>query len=384
MKAVVLAAGASSRFWPLASSHHKSFYKVAGGKTVIEYTVSGLLPKASEVVIVVSPRDLDRAKALFSSESKVKIEVLDTPSGGGNAILKAVTESEDLFFLTWSEKVFAGELFDLLSKENKAIAIRKTDSPQNFGIVSLDNGRVTGLIEKPEKGKEPTEFKVTAGYLLSGKIVPLLQKYTNDHYSLEKSLDEYCKTNEVKGVDVGEIEDTGLHFPWDLIDINHKLMTIEKTSFIHPSAKIADSAVLKPPYYIGENAIIGDFAIIRDCVYIDSGVTVGAHSEVKNSLVYEGSSLHRDYVGDSVIDSHSKLGAGVILANKRYDRGIVKSVVKGEKMETGLKALGSIIGEGANIGVNASIMPGVKVGNKAIIGPGKVQMEDVGDNETSK
>jgi bifunctional UDP-N-acetylglucosamine pyrophosphorylase/glucosamine-1-phosphate N-acetyltransferase len=384
MKAIVLAAGASTRFWPLASLHHKSFYKAAGGKTVIEYTVSGLIPKMEEVVIVVGPKDEDRAKSLFSDESKVKIKVLETPSGGGNAILKGVDESDERFFVTWAEKVFAGKIFDLLSKDDEALAIRKTDNPQNFGIVSLENGFVTGLVEKPKREETPSEFKVTAGYLLNSKIVSLLQKNSSDHYSLEKSLDEYCRKNKVKGVDVSEVEDTSLHFPWDLIDLNHKLMTEEKMSFIHPTAKVADSAVLKPPLYIGENSVVGDFALVRDCVFIDSNVNVGAHSEVKNSLIYDGATMHRDYVGDSIIDSGSKLGAGVILANKRYDRGIVKSVIKGEKILTGKKALGAIIGKDANIGVNASVMPGVKIGNKSIVGPGKVQLEDVPDGETSK
>lgn len=385
-KVIVLAAGASSRFWPLASTHHKSFYKVGSGKTVIEYTVAGLLENAEEIDIVVGSRDEGRAKDLFKDEARIKIRVLESPTGGGNAILKAIDEKNGgKFFVTWAEKVHAGQLLKLLLNEEEAIAVRRTEQPENFGIVTLDSEDfVTGLVEKPKREEAPSEYKVTGAYLLDSAIIPLLKKNSAEHYSLEKSLDEYFKSHKVKGVNVEEVEDTGLRFPWDLIDLSKKLMEEEKVAFVHPSAKVSDSAVLKPPYYIGEEAVVGDFALVRDCVYIGTNAKVGAHSEVKNSLIYEEATIHRAYVGDSVIDGGGKLGAGVVLANKRYDRGIVKSLIKGEKMETGKKALGAIIGREANIGVNASIMPGAKIGNKSIVWPGKFQVEDVPDGETSK
>ena len=243
-------------------------------------------------------------------------------------------------------------------------------------------GNIISIEEKPENPK--SDIKITSAYLLDSEILGLLKKNTSEHYSLEISLNEYFKDRKVKGVSVDDVPDTQLKFPWDLIDLNKKLMEEEKVEFVHPSAKVSEKAKLKPPYYIGENALVGDFALVRDCAFIDSNVVVGAHSEVKNSLLYEGVTIHRAYVGDSVIDSVSKVGGGAILANKRYDRGIVKSMMKDGKVETGKKTLGAIIGMGASIGVNASIMPGVKVGNKSIVWPGKVQVEDVQDAETSK
>lgn len=385
-KAIVLAAGASSRFWPLAVSHHKAFYKVGDGRTVIEYTVSGLIDHVSEVDIVVSPKDEERARSLFSSEPKVKVFVLPSPTGGGNAILVALKDGfTGKFFVTGADKVFAGKLLERLVKENGAVGLRKTDRPQHYGIVSLDSDNyITGLVEKPKKEETPSEYKVTSAYLLDSSIVPLLQKNTSEHYSLEISLNEYFKTNKVKGAMVEDIPDTSLHFPWELLDLNHKLMEEGKVNFVDPSAKVSPSAVIKPPVYIGPNAAIGDFTLIRDCSFIDSDTIVGAHSEVKNSIIYSRATVHRAYVGDSVIDSDARIGAGVVTANKRYDRGEVKSLLKDEKVGTGKKALGAIIGAGANLGTNSTTMPGVKIGVAATVWPGKVQFEDVPDGVTSK
>ncbi len=386
MKAIILSAGASSRFWPLASSFHKSFYRVGDGRTVIEYTVSGLLPKFDEITIVVGPGDEERAKSLFSSESKVKVVVLPSPTGAGNAILKALSDDfEGKFFVTGADKVFADKLFDLLEKEGAVVGLRKTASPQHFGIVSMDqDGYLTGLVEKPTKEGAPSEYKVTGAYLLDSSILALLQKNTEEHYSLELSLDEYFKSNKVKGAKLDDMPDTSLHFPWDLLDLNTKLMENGNINYIDPSAKVSPSALVKPPVYIGSNAKIGDFVLIRNGSFIDADTVIGAHSEVKNALIYKGSTIHRTYVGDSIIDSDSRLAGGVITANKRFDRDEIKSVVKGEKVGTGRKAFGAILGKEASLGTNSTIMPGVKVGNSAKVWPGKVQFEDVPDGETSK
>lgn len=400
---VILSAGASSRFWPLTSTHHKAFYKVGIGKTIIEETVDGLLEQAKEIDIVVGPRDLERAKSIFK-DNKVKIFVLETPTGGGNAILKALGDDySGNFFVTTGDKIYAGKILKKLKREKEAIALRKTDLPQHYGIVELDSeNNIKSVVEKPEPGTESTNNKITSCYLLNSSFLPLLEKLKSEHYSLELGLNEYVKSNKVKGVFIDNVPDTRLKFPWDLLDLNQKIIAVKDMKFVDKTAQISKTAIIDGPVYIGknakildfvkiigpayigENALIGDFCLVRKNSFVDKNVVIGSYSEIKNSIIYEGTTVHRNYIGDSVMDENSKIGAGTILANRRNDRGEIKSVIKGEKISTGLDFLGAFIGAGAKTGANVAVMPGVKIGKNANIWPGKIVLEDVGDEETLK
>jgi acetyltransferase-like isoleucine patch superfamily enzyme len=76
-------------------------------------------------------------------------------------------------------------------------------------------------------------------------------------------------------------------------------------------------------------------------------------------------------------DETVNLSAGVITANLRTDAGHIRSVVKGERVDTGRTKLGAIIGPGAFIGIGAMLMPGVKIGARTIVGPTTLVHNDV-------
>lgn len=403
---VILSAGASSRFWPLASIHHKAFYRVGTGKTILEETVSGILEEfdsVSEISLVVAPRDFDLAVKLFNDNDKVKVYVQETPTGAGQGLLEALKgDFSGKFMLTTGDKINAGKILKKLAGEDLAVALRTTKDPKHYGIVDLEGDRIKSVTEKPEEGSSPSDSKITSAYLLNSSFLAFVEKHPSDHYSLETALNEYVKEHEVKGIFVDEIEDARLKFPWDLLDINQKIQSRKSMQFIDPSAQISKTSVIDGPVYIdknarvldfvkivgpayiGENALVGDFCLVRKNSYIDKNVTIGSYSEIKNSLIYEGTTVHRNYIGDSVMDENSKIGAGTILANRRNDRGEIKSMIKGELISSGLDFLGAFIGAGAKTGANSAVMPGRKIGKNANIWPGKVVLEDVPDGETQK
>ena len=86
---------------------------------------------------------------------------------------------------------------------------------------------------------------------------------------------------------------------------------------------------------------------------------------------------HLSYVGDSVIGVNCNLGAGTNLANLRFDDQHVKVTVKGKKVDSGLRKLGAIFGDGVKTGINTSVNPGVKIGNGTFINAGCVIYKDI-------
>jgi len=86
---------------------------------------------------------------------------------------------------------------------------------------------------------------------------------------------------------------------------------------------------------------------------------------------------HLSYVGDSILGEGCSLGAGTITANLRFDNAKVKSKVRGALVASNRRKLGAILGDKVKTGINVSILPGVKIGSGAWLGPGAIVEKDV-------
>lgn len=123
-------------------------------------------------------------------------------------------------------------------------------------------------------------------------------------------------------------------------------------------------------------------AVVRDYTDLEDGAIVGAQSEVTRCLFQEGAHMHSGFLGDSILGRNCRVGAGTITGNLKLKRDEIASVIKGEKIMTGRKALGSIVGKDTKIGINTSLMPGVLIGSDCVVGPGSVVFENIEDHTT--
>lgn len=139
---------------------------------------------------------------------------------------------------------------------------------------------------------------------------------------------------------------------------------------IAKDAVIEEGAYIHPPAIIGHGVTLRHGAYIRGNVIVCGGATVGNSCEVKGSVILHGASLaHYNYVGDSVIGCYAHLGAGATVSNLRLDQKSVKLRYCEEVTDTGLRKLGAMIGDGAQIGCGTVLMPGTVVGKDAIVYP---------------
>ncbi len=192
-----------------------------------------------------------------------------------------------------------------------------------------------------------------------------------------------------------------LKYPWQLFEMTKYLLNSRLNGQeIHPTAKIAqnavidgnvyigentkvfEGAVIKGPCFIGPNCIIGNHALVRDYSNLEEGVMIGAHAEVTRSIFQKNVHVHSGYFGDTILGENCRVGAGTVTANVRLDKGEIKAKVKGEKIGTGLTSLGAIVGENTHIGINVSLMPGVLIGSNCVIGPGSVVFGNIEDGAT--
>jgi bifunctional UDP-N-acetylglucosamine pyrophosphorylase/glucosamine-1-phosphate N-acetyltransferase len=414
MQVVILAAGQSSRFWPL-NKQAKRLFKIMG-RPLIWYTIEGLRKAGlKELIIVQGPkREVEKELVNYGFEKGIQYVIQKIPNGMGNALWQVKNLIKGRFFLLNAERIDGGEIIEKLkmkSQKSKVVLVgQHTDHPELYGIMRIRGDRVLEIIEKPKKGKEPSDVKVVGVYLLEPEFFNYYQKVRKEKYDFEKALSNYLRENEANFVFLKNGV-FSLKYPWHLFDINKYLMDrylkpkIEKTAtisknviiegkvypvrnrisngvYIGKNTKIFEGAVIKGPCYIGDNCIIGNNSIIREYVNLENNCLIGALAEVKNSIFQENCHTHSGYFGDSIFGKNCRIGAGTITANLKIDRGEIKSKVKSQKskVDTGLNSLGAIVGENTKLGIHVSLMPGVLIGSNCQIFPNSLVFENIADN----
>src|SRR6266849_8383758 len=140
--------------------------------------------------------------------------------------------------------------------------------------------------------------------------------------------------------------------------------------FIGKGTLVEDGAMIKGPAIIGSNCQIRHNAYIRECVIVGDDCVVGNSCEVKHSFLFNHAvAPHFNYVGDSILGYKAHLGAGVKISNFKLLAGNVSVEFDGQRFNTGLRKLGALLGDNADIGCNAVLNPGSIIGRSSIIYP---------------
>ncbi|MBO4941774.1 MAG: UDP-N-acetylglucosamine pyrophosphorylase [Clostridia bacterium] len=145
---------------------------------------------------------------------------------------------------------------------------------------------------------------------------------------------------------------------------------IAENVWIAKSAKIFPSAYIEGPCIIDENSEVRQCAFIRGSVIVGKNCVVGNSTEMKNSIIFDNVQVpHFNYVGDSILGHRSHLGAGAVTSNVKSDKTLVTINLDGEKIETGLKKFGAMVGDFTEVGCNSVLCPGTVIGRNCTIYP---------------
>lgn len=172
-------------------------------------------------------------------------------------------------------------------------------------------------------------------------------------------------------------------YPWEvfskikdfILEIGPKLPK-DKFSEISENVWVSNDAKFFPSAYIGGPAIIGANTEVRHCAFVRSSAVVGENcvvgnsTELKNVILFNRVQVpHYNYVGDSVLGFRAHMGAGSITSNVKSDKTLVCVNCNGEKINTGLKKFGAIIGDNVEIGCNSVLNPGSIIGRNTNVYP---------------
>ncbi|MGB9915048.1 MAG: bifunctional sugar-1-phosphate nucleotidylyltransferase/acetyltransferase [Candidatus Bathyarchaeales archaeon] len=410
MKAVVLAAGEGVRLQPITATRPKHLIKL-GGKAILEHCIDALKSNGLTDIIIVTHYMSEAIRQYFGDGEKmdVKITYVEQKAvlGTGNAVSTVEPYVDGDFALVYGDLLFASDILKAVlnrfETEDAAavMSVVPVDKPENYGIVELDSKKaVKRIVEKPAAGEAPSNLANAGIYVLSKEIFEKLRQIrasVRGEWELTDALSLLIKDGKtVLAAEVSRSDWFDIGRPWDLLDANSWVLkrmkhevygTVEQGAHligpvtVAETARIRSGAYIEGPVFIDEGSDIGPNCYIRPCTSIGRNVRVGNACEVKNSIIMDYTHVgHLAYVGDSILCEHCNLAAGTITANLRLDDGHVKMMVKDSVVDTGRRKLGAILGDNVKTGVNALLMPGVKVGQNSWIGANFTVYRDIPAN----
>lgn len=172
-------------------------------------------------------------------------------------------------------------------------------------------------------------------------------------------------------------------YPWEILDRIKDIIaaigeTLPADAFDHPAdgVWIAKDAEVFPSAYIGAPCIIGrgtqvrQGAFIRGGALVGDGAVIGNSTELKNCILFDGvQAPHFNYVGDAVLGYRAHLGAGAVTSNVKSDKTPVVVQNGKERIETGRRKLGAMVGDWVEVGCNSVLNPGTVIGRESRVYP---------------
>jgi len=398
MQAVILAAGKSTRTYPLTLTRPKPLLPIAN-KTIVEHILEQLEGLVDHVIMLVGYRKEMIEQYIGVKWHSMNISYCEQKEqlGTGHAVLQTEPLIKDRFIVLNGDDIYAHQdIAALLNYDYGALARWEAD-PSPYGVFQVDDkNRAINLVEKPKQ---------------------FIGNLTNvGCYKFDRSIFEFIKKTPLS--ERGEIEITSsillfakqhefyVHmlqgfwlsngYPWELLQTQDFFMkNLDETiisGIVEKNVQLTDGIVvgkgttiksgvfIEGPVIIGENCNIGPNCYLRGNTAIGDNCHIGQSVEIKNSIIMNNTNIcHLSYIGDSVIGENVNLGAGFIVANVRHDKTNVLSQVKGKLIDTGMKKFGTVIADNVRTGINTSIYPGRKIWPGKFTAIGEIVKKDIID-----
>ncbi len=376
------------------------------GKPLIQHQLELLHESGhDDVVVVGGDHNLERIKTL-GQELKMNVQVVeqeDLDLGMAGAVLAAKNYIDGPVIVFSSNDIVDTSAFKVIMeavKNDEAesfILGKKVHEYFPGGYLEISNdGFIKDIVEKPEPGKEPSDLINLVVHLHKNpeKLIAQLEKTeskNDDRYeaALSAMMAEGCRMRAIEYDGFWQ----AIKFPWHTVPVFRYFFDKAKKSvsksaqisknavingevIIEDGVKILDGAVINGPCYIGRNTIVATNALVRDS-NVGANCVIGFSSEVARSYLGNDVWTHSNYIGDSVIENNVSFGAGAVTGNLRLDEKNIMVDYDGKKFDTKTNKFGAVIGSNVRVGVNSSLMPGVKIGSGSFVGSGIVVAENI-------
>ena len=403
MEALILAAGKGTRLYPLAS---KPLIPIAG-QPLICHILDSLIANVNRVVIVIGHKaDLvEETISQMDYPFEINWVIQQEQRGTGHAvkICEKYIDTNSFFMMygdiftsqrTIKDVISLGQSNDL---SGGIFSAKKVHNPEKYGCLVIEKDYLVKILEKDP---QPPSTYINAGIMvLPSTIFDSLASTSESirgEIEVTEGINQLIKNGAYFSLYYIKDHWIDIGYPWNLLTANEVgMQEIQFPSKLPPttgvtiegSLKLADSATLRPgtfiqgPVIIDENTTVGPNCYIRPGTYLGKNVRIGNAVEIKNSLILDNATIgHFTYLGDSIIGKGCNFGAGTKVANLRLDNDDIYMTIQGEKISTGRRKLGVLMGDNVKTGINVSLMPGITIGENSRIGAHTLVNQDVPPN----
>jgi glucose-1-phosphate thymidylyltransferase len=353
-------------------------------KPILEYVIEALAQNGVRNILLVVGYKKEQVQDYFGSGAgfEVEIEYIVQPQqlGTAHALKQARDAAQDKFLVLSGDNIIEPDaLTPLLSAEPNAILIKRQENVTKYGVITLENGVVKNITEKP---REATSHLVNTGiYAFSREIFEFIHEEVDLPPAIQNMISQGL---EIKACETKYAWLDAL-YPWDILKLNDKALaeivpsiggTIEEGVIIKPPVSIGKNSLIRGnsyivgPAVIGENCEIGPSVCILPTTTIGDNVSALPFTEVRNSVIANsveigpGSSIH-----DSIIDRGCNIGGHFVCRS-----GKAEIKIDGEYHEV---EVGGMVGEHCSINEGVIVQPGVIIGTSSQINSLKVIERDI-------
>ena len=368
-QAVILAAGEGQRLRPFTVTKPKVMLSIAD-KPILQYVVESLAQNGIRNLVLVVGYRREQVFDWIGSGEQFGVEVTyvtqERQLGTAHALAqaKAVTENEFLV-LPGDNLIAADTIARFAAIKPEAMLVKRVDNPVRYGVVTIDNGVVKDIVEKPKEAR--------------GNVINTgIYAFTRQIFSfIEPELDIPDALNNMIAqghpISAQETDGTWLDvvYPWDILSLNDAVLrqiqsslggTIETGVSLKGQVSVGKDTVIRSnsyivgPVVIGDNCDIGPNVCLLPATSIGNNVVISPFTEIKNSVIGDDVSLGPGcIIEDSVIDKSCVI-------NGRFTACSSQAEVKVDD-EYHVVNIGAMLGEGCSLGNSVVAQPGVIVGN---------------------
>ncbi len=379
-KAVILAAGEGKRLRPFTEDMPKVMLPVAN-KPILEYVVDALVKNGIRDIVMVVGYRKESVMSHFEDGKKFGAHIQyveqEKQIGTGHALFQAEKYIEDEFIVLPGDNIIDKKSVGELKKcKSPALIVEENPTPSKYGVVEIEEGKVKGIVEKPEKAE--VNLISTGIYKFMPSIFDALKECMKDG---KNNLTDVVQLLISRGEEISAVEGSGewkdIVYPWNLLEINAKAL-----QNITPSTagKIEKNVVIKGNVYVGRDTIIHSGCYIVGPVIIGEGCEIGPNSCIfpstsigDNVTIYPFCEIRNSVIMESVaIGSHSYVSQSIISKGTRISSHFSAtsggSIIEIEDEFHRVKA-GAFIGADCEIGEHVIIEPGRSIGKNCIISP---------------
>ena len=410
---IVLAAGKGSR---MLSAKPKVLHEVGNYPMLFHILDSINSLEDAKVKVVISSSFSKYKSEIKSKYKQITFSTQIKQNGTADAVTSSLDESTKNSTTTLvlcgdtpliSQKTLKKSL-KKFHKDNLdlcVISMIPDNETNSYGKLKFENKRLTGIVEDSEITNDKHSNICNSGIMIfkTKRLIENLKLIKNKNKKKEYFLTDLVEIFKQKNLSIDHFscdftETLGVNCMKDLARVNFEFQNVKRnyylskgvqmeapeTIFFSYDTQIGKDVTIQPNVYFGlevkikdrvtlrsfsyldnvivsNDTVIGPYARIRDGVEIKENSRIGNFVEIKKSKVDKNVKIsHLSYIGDSIINSDSNIGAGAITCN--YD---------------GFRKNKTIIGKNCFIGSNTSLVAPLNIKKGSVVGAGTVVNKDV-------